>query len=60
MDRTKTIIKYLEEYRHRCYLKLGASRCKDEEEYYRSRYKDIGEIIKELKEHGCRRTVDGT
>lgn len=52
------VIKYLEEYRHLCYLKLGAARYKNEEEYYRSRYKDIGQLIKELKEHGCRRTCD--
>lgn len=59
MDRTRKIIKYLEEYRHRCYIKLGASRYKDEEEYYRERYKDLGVLIKELEEHGCRRTIDG-
>lgn len=58
MDRTNMVIKYLEEYRHLCYLKLGAARYKNEEEYYRSRYKDIGQLIKELKEHGCRRTCD--
>jgi hypothetical protein len=58
MDRTRKIIKYLEEYRHRCYIKLGAARYKDEEEYYRERYKDIGNLIKELEEHGCRRTID--
>ena len=58
MDRTSKTIKYLEEYRHRCYLKLGTARNKNEEEYYRERYKDIGSIIKEVEEHGCRRTVD--
>lgn len=58
MDRTRKIIKYLEEYRHRCYIKLGAARDKNEEEYYRERYKDIGNLIKELEEYGCRRTVD--
>lgn len=59
MDRTRKIIKYLEEYRHRCYIKLGTARYKDEEEYYRERYRDLGILIKELEQHGCRRTVDG-
>ena len=59
MNRTQQVIKYLEEYRHHCYIQLARARHKNEEEYYRERYKDIGNIIKELKEHGCRRTVDG-
>lgn len=64
MDRTRKIIKYLEEYRRHCYIKLchvklSTSRNKNEEEYYQERYKDIGNLIKELEEHGCRRTVDG-
>ena len=28
--------------------------------YYRQKMKDIDKLIKELREYGCRRTVDGT
>lgn len=58
MDRTSRVIKYLEEYRHHCYIRLVRARYKNEEEYYRERYRDTGNLIKELKEHGCRRTCD--
>ena len=58
MNRTQQIIKYLEEYRHQCYLRLARARYKNEEDYYRERYKDIGNLVKELNEHGCRRTID--
>ena len=58
MDRTTAVIKYLEEYQHHCYIRAAGATNKDMEEYYRSRYKDIGKLVKELQEHGCRRTCD--
>ena len=58
MNRTETIIGYLEEYKHVCYLKAARGVNKAGEDYYRQKMKDIGNLIKELKEHGCRRTID--
>ena len=58
MDRTEKIIKYLEEYEHVCYIKATNVVNKEGEDYYRQKMKDIGKLIKELEEHGCRRTVD--
>jgi hypothetical protein len=59
MDRTSIVIKYLEEYKHHCYVRGNRATNKAEAEYYRSKYKDIDKLIKELEEHGCRRTIDG-
>ena len=59
MSRTEQVIRYLEEYKHHCFVRGGRATNKAEGEYYRSRYKDIGNLIKELEEHGCRRTIDG-
>lgn len=58
MDRTETIIKYLEEYKHVCYIKGSNVVNKAGEDYYRQKMKDIDKLVKELKEHGCRRTID--
>ena len=60
MNRTQQIIKYLEEYKHVCYIKGSNVVNKPGEYYYRQKMKEIDSLIKELKEHGCRRTVDGT
>lgn len=57
MDRTETIIKYLEEYKHVCYLKAARIADKAGNDYYQQKMKDIGNLIKELREHGCRRTI---
>lgn len=59
MSRTEKIIKYLEEYKYVCYIKATNVVNKEGEDYYRQKMKDIGKLIKELEEHGCRRTVDG-
>ena len=58
MSRTEQVIKYLEEYKHHCYIRGARAKNKAEEEHYRSRYKDIGKLITDLCEHGCRRTID--
>ena len=58
MTRTETVIKYLEEYKHVCYIKAVRVKSNVGEDYYRQRVKEIDSLIKELKEHGCRRTVD--
>ena len=52
MSITETIIKYLEEYKHVCYLKAARIANKEGEDYYRKKMKDIGNIIKELEDYG--------
>jgi hypothetical protein len=58
VNRTDTIIKYLEEYKHHCYVRGVRASNKSEESHYRTKIKDIDKLIKELEEHGCRRTAD--
>jgi len=55
MGMTETIIKYLEEYKHVCYLKAARIGNKEGKNYYRQKMKDIGNIIKELEEYGYQR-----
>ena len=59
MDRTRKIIKYLEEYKRLLYLNACAARNPYLEEEARIKGKCLDKLIKELEEHGCRRTVDG-
>lgn len=59
MDRTSRVIEYLKRYHHLCYIKAANTNSKPHEEKLRAEMKEIDSLIKELKEHGCRRTVDG-
>ena len=58
MDRTYRVIEYLNRYQHLCYIKAGRTNSKLQEEKLKAEMKEIDSLIKELKKHGCRRTVD--
>lgn len=58
MDRTSRVIEYLKRYHHLCYIKAIGTNSKLQEEKLKAEMKEIDTLIKELNEHGCRRTVD--
>ena len=60
MDRTSRVIEYLKRYHHICYIKAAGANDKPHEEKLKAEMKEIDSLIKELKEHVCRRTVDRT
>ena len=59
MNRTQRIIEYLRKYHHICYIKAARTNIKLQEEKLKVEMKEVESLIKELKEHGCRRTIDG-
>lgn len=60
MNRAQRIIEYLKRYHRLCYIKATRTNSKLQEEKLKAEMREIDSLIKELKEHGCRRTVDGT
>ena len=57
MDRTAKVIKYLKRYQHLCYIKSFRTNSKPQAEALREEFKELGNLIKELEEHGCRRII---
>jgi hypothetical protein len=57
MDRTEKVIKYLKKYQHLCYIKSNRTNSKPHAEALKEEFKELGSLIKELEEHGCRRII---
>lgn len=59
MNRTEKVIKYLKKYQHLCYIKSIRVNSKPQADALKKEFKELGRLIKELEEHGCRRTREG-
>lgn len=57
MDRTEKVIKYLKKYQHLCYIKSIRANSKPQADALKEEFKELGSLIKELEEHGCRRII---
>ena len=58
MSRTDRVVKYLEEYKKLLCIKSFRTNNRYLAEHLEKECSNIDSLIKELKEHGCRRTVD--